>query len=70
MYISFSKKNFQFLIIVILLIIISSPKTNLKENPNYGKVWINTKDFSISKIEIEPKSLAGFEFYEKMIILL
>lgn len=47
------------------VVIEAIPKEILKENPNYGKIWIQKKDFSVLKIEIEPKSLADFEILEK-----
>lgn len=42
-----------------------TPKINIKENPNFGKVWVDKENFSVLKIEIEQESLAGFEKIEK-----
>jgi len=37
------------------------PKVPIEGKPNYGKLWVDKKDFSVLKIEIEDESLAGFE---------
>ena len=37
------------------------PKKKMANRPNYGKVWIDTKDSSVLKIETEEESLVGFE---------
>lgn len=42
-------------------IIEAIPKEDIEEKPNYGKVWVNKKDGSIMKIEIEMESLGGFD---------
>ena len=41
------------------------PKMEIEGKLNYGKVWIDKKDFSVLQIEIEQKSLAGFEILEQ-----
>jgi len=41
------------------------PKMEGEGNLNYGKVWIDKKDFSVLQIEIEQRSLAGFEILEQ-----
>jgi TonB family protein len=41
------------------------PKMEGEGKLNYGKVWIDKKDFSVLQIEIEQKSLAGFEILEQ-----
>ena len=42
-----------------------TPKINIEENPNFGKVWVDKEDFSVLKIEINQESLAGFEKLEQ-----
>jgi len=39
----------------------------IEEKPNYGKIWIDKKDFSILRIRIEQESLAGYNDFEKEI---
>ena len=41
------------------------PKMEIEGKLNYGKVWIDKKDFSVLQIEIEQQSLAGFEILEQ-----
>jgi len=36
------------------------PRESSSHNPNYGKIWVDTEDFSVLKIEVEADSLAGF----------
>lgn len=45
------------------------PKKIIEGKPNYGKIWVDKKDFSVLRIEIEQTSLAGFESFEKKIII-
>lgn len=42
-------------------VIEASPKKDIKEKLNYGKVWVNKEDGSIMKMEIDMESLSGFE---------
>jgi hypothetical protein len=39
----------------------AKPKVPIEGKPNYGKLWVDKKDFSVLKIEVEDESLAGFE---------
>ena len=43
------------------IIIEASPKRMMEENNNYGRIWVDEKDFSILKIEWEPKSIIGYK---------
>ena len=43
------------------------PKVEGEGKLNYGKVWVDKKDFSVLQIEIEQQSLAGFEILEQEI---
>ena len=47
------------------IVIEVTPKGILKEDRSYGKVWVDKKDFSILKIEVNPESIVNFEFFEK-----
>jgi len=42
-------------------VIKASPTEPREENYNFGKIWIDENDFSVSKIEWEPRSVKGFE---------
>jgi outer membrane lipoprotein-sorting protein len=42
-------------------VIEAKPKVPIEGKPNYGKLWVDKKDFSVLKIEVEDQSLAGFE---------
>jgi len=44
-------------------IIEAIPKKNIEEQPNYGKIWVDKKDFSVVKIEMRQESLQGFEAF-------
>jgi hypothetical protein len=44
-------------------IIEAIPKKNIEERPNYGKIWVDKKDFSVVKIEMLQESLHGFEAF-------
>ena len=44
-------------------IIEAIPKKNIEEQPNYGKIWVDQKDFSVVKIEMHQESLQGFEAF-------
>jgi hypothetical protein len=44
-------------------IIEANPKKNIEEQPNYGKIWVDQKDFSVVKIEMLQESLHGFEAF-------
>jgi len=43
------------------IIIQSSPKKEREENDNYGRVWVDKKNFSILKIEYDPRSIKDYE---------
>ena len=43
------------------LIIRSSPKREMEENYNFGKIWIDKDNFQILKIEWEPVSIKHYE---------
>lgn len=43
------------------IIIASSPKEEREENENYGRVWVDKKNFSILKIEYDPRSIKDYE---------
>ncbi len=43
------------------IIIASSPKQEMEENENYGRVWVDKKNFSILKIEYDPRSIKDYE---------
>ncbi len=43
------------------IIVRSTPKMEREENYNYGKVWVDEKDFSILKIEYDPQSIKNYE---------
>ncbi|MCK4557897.1 MAG: outer membrane lipoprotein-sorting protein [Candidatus Aminicenantes bacterium] len=43
------------------IIIASSPKKEREENDNYGRVWVDKKNFSIMKIEYDPRSIKDYE---------
>jgi len=47
------------------LVIEAMPVTDLKENPNYGKIWVDSNDFSVLKVEMNQESLVNYEYYEK-----
>jgi len=49
------------------IVIEAKPKMNVEGKPNYGKIWVDKKDFSIIRIEIEQESLAGYEGLKKAI---
>jgi hypothetical protein len=39
----------------------ATPKKTSRENPNFGKIWVDKEDFSILKIEVAQESLAGIK---------
>lgn len=43
------------------IVIESSPKTEREENYNYGRVWVDRKNYSILKIEYDPQSIKDYE---------
>lgn len=43
------------------IIIESTPKKEREVNYNFGRVWVDEKDFSILKIEYDPKSIKDYE---------
>jgi hypothetical protein len=42
-------------------VIEAKPKVPIEGKPNYGKIWVDKMDFSVLKIEVEDRSLTGFE---------
>ncbi|MFQ6052210.1 MAG: hypothetical protein ACE5K4_11035 [Candidatus Hydrothermarchaeota archaeon] len=44
-----------------VIIIKSYPKSVMVENNNYGRIWIDEKDFSILKIEWDPRSIRDYD---------
>ena len=43
------------------VIIEATPKSEMKNMPNYGKVWVDRENYSILKIEVAEESLVGIE---------
>ena len=43
------------------IIIKSTPKKEMEVNYNFGRVWVDEKDYSILKIEYDPKSIKEYE---------
>ena len=43
------------------IIIKSTPKKERETNYNFGRVWVEEKDFSILKIEYDPRSIKDYE---------
>lgn len=43
------------------VVIEATPKSEMKDMPNYGKVWVDKQDYSILKIEVAEESLVGIE---------
>ncbi len=43
------------------IVIESTPIKEREENCNYGRVWVDEKDFSILKIEYDPRSIKNYE---------
>jgi len=43
------------------IIITATPTEEREENYNLGKIWVDEKDFSILKIEWDPRYIPGFE---------
>lgn len=43
------------------VVVKASPNEPREENYNFGKIWIDENDFSVLKIEWEPRSVKGFE---------
>lgn len=43
------------------IIIESTPKKEREVNYNFGRVWVDEKDFSILKIEYDPRSIKDYE---------
>lgn len=37
------------------------PRERIEERPNYGKVWVDKKDFSILKIEVAEESIKDYD---------
>lgn len=43
------------------VIIESTPKNEREANYNFGRIWVDEKDFSILKIEYDPRSIRDYE---------
>ena len=43
------------------IIIESTPKWEREANYNFGRIWVDEKDFSILKIEYDPRSIKDYE---------
>lgn len=43
------------------IIISATPTEEREENYSFGKIWVNEQDFSILKIEWDPRYIPGFE---------
>lgn len=43
------------------IIIKSYPKSEMVENNNFGRIWVDEMDFSILKIEWDPKSIEDYQ---------
>ena len=43
------------------IIIESTPKNEREVNYNFGRIWVDEKDFSILKIELDPRSIKDYE---------
>lgn len=43
------------------IILNSFPMSAIEENDNYGRIWVDEEDFSILKIEWDPKSIKDYE---------
>lgn len=43
------------------IILNSFPTSAIEENDNYGRIWVDEGDFSILKIEWDPKSIKDYE---------
>ena len=42
-------------------VIEATPKSEMRDMPNYGKIWVDKEDHSILKIKVAEESLVGFE---------
>lgn len=42
-------------------VIEATPKQEMRDMPNYGKIWVDIEDYSIIKIEVAEESLVGIE---------
>jgi hypothetical protein len=43
------------------IIIESTPKNEREKNYNFGRIWVDEKDFSILKIELDPRSIKDYQ---------
>lgn len=43
------------------IVIASAPKNEREVNYNFGRIWVDEKDFSILKIEYDPRSIKDYE---------
>lgn len=48
-----------------VIVIEATPKSSLKTDNLYGKIWIRDDDFSIMKVEWEPASIKNYEVLEE-----
>lgn len=42
-------------------VIEATPKSEMRDMPNYGKIWVDKQDYSILKVEVAEESLVGLE---------
>ncbi|NOR12298.1 MAG: hypothetical protein GQ545_03500 [Candidatus Aminicenantes bacterium] len=47
------------------IVIEAKPKSEMRDLPNYGKLWVDKEDYSILKIEVAEESLVGIEQVKK-----
>ena len=43
------------------IVLESSPKVEREGNCNYGRIWVDSRDFSVLKIEYDPRSIKDYE---------
>ena len=43
------------------IVIASAPKNERDVNYNFGRIWVDAEDFSILKIELDPRSIKDYE---------
>ncbi len=44
-----------------VLVIEATPKTTSEENSNYGRIWVDKKNFQILRIDVAQESLVGYK---------
>ena len=42
-------------------VIEATPKSEMRDMPNYGKIWVDKQDYSILKVEVAEEALVGLE---------